>query len=102
MNLYVGTYSDDTIIQTIKKDRELCLKLGIIEKKFNNDDDRYEDSIKTDEQIKSDYLNKGLIQMGITHYFSKDISSAKQMAIDMGLKNFSQVSNTLYEKGKDY
>ncbi len=82
MELYIGVYSDEILIEHLKKKDEV--RYGSL----------------SDEQW-NDIFKKG-VDGAVAHFYAKDINKAKKMAKHHGLKNFSQVCNKLYEKGKDY
>ena len=85
--MYFGTYSDEVIIKNLRSG--------------NHNEDVYIGN-KTDEEIKTDIINKGKIKNCFGFFFAEDVSKAFKQAKDMDLKNFSQVCDTLYEKGKHY
>lgn len=92
MKMFIGTLSDEAIIKKIREgetpllpDRNICYKESM-----------------TDDEIIKEIINKGRITGGIIHFFAENLSRAMNMANEMSLKNFSQVSNILYKKGVDY
>ena len=82
MKMYIGTYSDKAIINKLREDS-----------KFKD---------YSDAEIKTDYIDSGRVNFGITHFFANDINDAKKIAKEMDLKNFSQVSKNIYEQGVNY
>lgn len=87
MKMYFGTYSDEAIIKRLRSG--------------NHSEDVYIGD-KTDEEIKKDIIDKGKIKHCFAYFYAEDVSKAFNQAKDMDLKNFSQVCDTLYEKGKHY
>lgn len=92
LHIWTGTFSDEAIIESLKKE-----KSHMIYTRSN-----FENVLMTDEEIKINVLNQGMIAGGITWFFAKNLAKAKSMAKQMGLKNFSKVNDTMYEKGKDF
>ncbi len=93
MNMYIGTYSDETVIELLKKNYDKRI-FEYVEGKGR--------CLISDAEIKSKIIDAGCVKGGITQFFAKDLSAAFTTAKEMGLKNFSQVSERIYEKGKDY
>lgn len=77
MNLYIGTFSNKSIIAFLKEQEEVVVT-GL-----------------SDAEIEKSIINTGRTKIGLTHFFAKNISQAKTMAKEMGLKNFSRVSNNI-------
>lgn len=92
LHLWVGTFSDKTIIESLKEKKSPMIYTS----------SNFENILMTDDEIKKEILNKGRVEGCITYFFAKDLSKAKSMAKEMGLKNFSKVCDELYEEGKDY
>lgn len=90
----MGTWSDEKIVEILKIDKEYASRLNIYNPRM--------DTFISDERIKSEVIDQARTPVAFTHFFAKNLNDAKRMAKEMGLKNFSQVSDTLYQQGKDY
>jgi hypothetical protein len=87
MDLYFGTLNNETIIKNLKKDESYSMY------NLNN---------MSDKDITDNFLDKGLVKNCFSFFFAKDLNDAKTKAKEMGLKNFSKVSNIIYEENKDF
>ena len=91
LHLWVGTFSDETIIRSLKKNESPMIYL-----------DYEEREMMTDYAITKNIIEKGMIRDCLTWFYAKNLAKAKSMAKQMGLKNFSKVCEELYEEGKHY
>lgn len=80
----MGTYSDEEIIKQLRKSNSKLI-VG-----------------RTDELIKSEVIYAGLVKDVFGFFYAKNIQHEFKQAKDMGLKEFSQLSEKLHESGKDY
>lgn len=96
MLFFIGTYSDETIIKTLKEKSDSL----VIDYSIPKDGDGFD--YKSDERIIKEVIRAGRCQMGLTHFFAKDISKAKNIAREMGLKDFAQVCEKRYVHGTDF
>lgn len=82
--MYFGTYSDNVLIDKIKQEQN---------QKYVN---------LTDDEIQKEVIEKGKFKNCITFFFAENLNDAIKQAKQIDLKNFSQVCDSLYEKGKHY
>lgn len=93
--LYFGAYSEETMTEWLKKDY----------KKINPKVPYSKSEQEAYDKEEAEYINIGLangVKGATTTFFAKDLSAAKTTAKEMGLKSFSPISTTIYEKGKDF
>ena len=101
--LYVGTYSDESIIEFLKKNKPSGFNL--YETKLNDSDPEntyMENVFLGDGVIKVKFIDSGVIKDCFNLFFANNLNDATRMAKEMDLKNFSLVSNKIYQKGVDY
>jgi len=84
--LYIGTFSDKSLVNTIREiaKQNSGLYMGQDIASLNDDD------------IIKQYVITGKCPGALTNFFADNLNHAYQQANDMGLKNFSRVSNKVY------
>lgn len=93
--LYFGVYGEETITKWLKKEY----------KDKNSKEPCSRSEQKAYDKEESEYIAQKLTNGAggaLTTFFAKDLQEAKTTANKMGLKSFSKISTTVYEKGKDF
>ena len=88
MKMYVGTYSNSAIIAKLRKQESKLIWSAAARQMSDN-------------EIVRGVINAGLVS-GLTFFFAPTLQKAKTTAAEMGLKNFSAVSATIYEQENNF